>query len=222
MDERIDFATIANEKDLDRRMQIIHDQLDKFDDDDPHDIGSLYVEREDREGIGLFFIALGSPEYAHFRWRIQVLRDEWGKEKKPGEYIERSIPVNRKTIDGKLISAKVMSNAKRNGSFSQKYERIRKYKIDEKGCITNVPYDDAAYFIYNWGFNRKTGFAITDKHEYSREPVDVKDHTKGFKKHIHYWRYSPVSKVDYENMPVVESMNKIEDKRIRLKDIKDK
>jgi hypothetical protein len=135
-----------------------------------------------------------------FRWRIKVLRDEWGRVPPPGEEVVRRMPVNRRKRDGDLVTPRMLTKARKDGSYDLKYIRKVPFKIDNKGCIT-CGYDDAAYFIFNWGYNLKTRTAVTNKPEYSYEPVDMRDPSKGMRKHVRYWRYAEMDKEDYAALP---------------------
>jgi hypothetical protein len=129
-------------------------------------------------------------------WRIQVLRDEWGDVPQPGDVVARVVPKNRKTRQGP-VSASDFNRAMVDGSFSQKYEDRREYKVDDKGCIL-VPFGDAVFFLQHYGYNSVTGHAVCGKPEFSEEPVKC---PRGGQRHVHYWRYSEISEADYARLP---------------------
>jgi hypothetical protein len=198
---------IEKELDLDKQDDMIHDILSQCDPDDPPFLSAILVHSQENGAFRVMEI-LATNQYP-FQWKLKVLRDEWGAvpgtkewEKSHGGrlVVEREIPINRVKRDGDLVTPRVMSLAKKDGSYDQKYERRKQFKIDAKGCIT-CGYDDAVYFMNNWGYNQKTSSAVTKKPEYSYEPRDIKDPTAGNKKHVRYWRYSEKDREDYEKLP---------------------
>lgn len=184
----------------------IRDIMDDVQEDDPPFLSNLLIHAGDSPAVNQIFELLASGEYS-FKWRIKVLRDEWGQPRYPGESIERTIPINRMKRDKELVTPRVLSKAKRDGSYQRKYIRIRKYKIDQKGCF-ECGFDDAVYFLNNWGYNKKTNTSVTSKPEHSWEPVDMRDPTKGQKKHIRYWRYAEMDRMDYANLKDVPKKQK--------------
>jgi len=190
---------VENEFDEDRRDEKIRDILDNLDPDDPPFLSNLLVHKDENATLHVMEI-LASKQYP-FVWRIQHLRDEWGNSMKPGEKVTRSIPINRQKRDGDLVTPREMSKARKDGSYGKKFERRKEFALDEKGCFT-CEYDDAIYFLNNWGYNRKTKTAVTNKSEYSYEPADLRDPTKGQKKHIRYWRYAEMDRRDYADLQV--------------------
>lgn len=191
--------TVNKEYDEDKVDAMIRSILAECQEDDPPFLSALLVHADENATVQIFE-ALSSSEYS-FRWRILVLRDEWGNEVKPGSSVIRPIPINRIKRDGDLVTPRELSKARRDGSFAR-YEYLKAFPVDARGCFT-CDFDDAVYFIHNWGFNRKTKTAVTKKPEYSYEPVDLRDPAKGMKKHIRYWRYAEMDKEDYAKLPVL-------------------
>lgn len=185
---------VETEFDEDIRDEKIRGILDKFDSEDPPFLSNLLVHSDENAVVHIMEI-LSSGDYP-FVWCIKHLRDEWGRELRPGENVTRSIPINRVKRDGDLISPRIMSKAKKDGSYSRRFERIKEFPLDDKGCF-KCEYHDAVYFLNNWGYNMKTKTAVTNKPEYSYEPVDMRDPTKGQKKHVRYWRYAEMDRNDY-------------------------
>lgn len=193
------------ELDGDKQDELIHEALNNCDADDPPFLSAILVHAEENAALRTMEI-LASGQYP-FQWHIMVLRGEFGESFKPGDVVTRVVPINRVKRNGDLVTPRVMSLAKKDGSYERKYERKKQFKVDSKGCIS-CGYDDAVYFLNNWGYNKKTNSAVTKKPEYSYEPVDVKDFTKGQKKHVRYWRYAEMDKFDYEALPTIQTGKK--------------
>jgi hypothetical protein len=189
----------------DVRDEKIREILAKLDKDDPPFLSNLLVHADENAALHVMEI-LASGQYP-FVWRIQHLRTEWGDTLKPGDKVTRAIPINRVKRDGDLITPREMSKARKDGSFSKKFEQIKEFKLDDKNCFT-CGYSDAVYFLHAWGYNRKTNTAVTGKPEYSHEPVDMRDPTKGQKKHIRYWRYAEIDRKDYAALMPIEKGKK--------------
>ena len=135
-----------------------------------------------------------------FEWKILVRRDEWGNAPAPGEKVARRVPINRKFLDNndaRYTHSTQINQAKVDGSYPDRFEESREYEVDEKGCIT-CHFDDAGYFLFNWGIHHKTNRGMCSKPEYSTEPVLS---PSGDKLHVHYWRYSEVDADDYRQLP---------------------
>ena len=199
---------IEKEYDEDKRDAMIQEILSELQEDDPPFLSHLLVHYDENATVQVME-ALASGHYS-FEWKIKVLRDEWGNEVKPGENVTRPIPINRVKRDGDLVTPSVLSKARRDGSYAR-YEKNKPFQLDDRGCIT-CGFDDAVYFVNNWGYNKKTNSAVTKKPEYSYEPVDLRDPTKGMKKHIRYWRYAEMDEADYAKLPVLSSQTKKENK----------
>jgi hypothetical protein len=189
---------IENELDEDKRDEMIRDILDNVSPDDPPFLSNILVHADENWAVHLMEV-LSSGDYP-FTWRIQSLRNEWGEQLKPGQSVVREIPINRVKRDGDLVTPRVLSRAKKDGSYYRRYERKKEFKLDSKCCF-ECEYDDAVYFLNNWGYNKKTDTAVTKKPEYSYEPVDLRDPSKGMKKHVRYWRYAEMDASDYAKFP---------------------
>lgn len=161
-------------------------------------------------------IALGDREKAEmelsdderFRWKIQVLRDEWGNEPVPGEFVERVIQKNLYKKEGKPVPATDLSAAKVDGSYSRKYERRLRYEVDGKGCIV-CGFSAAMYFLTVYGVHSVTGYALTTKPEHS---TGVSKAPNGNQLHVWYWRYKEMDTKAYKVLAPVE-VTKVESKR---------
>lgn len=191
---------VENELDEDKRDEKIRAILNQCEADDPPFLSALLAHADENSVVHIFEI-LSTNQY-QFQWRLKYLRDEWGNEPVPGDKVIRSVPINRSKRDGDLITPREMTKAKKDGSYKGKYERDIEFPLDDKCCF-RCGFDDAIYFLNNWGYNKKTDTAVTNKPEYSYEPVDMRDPTKGQKKHVRYWRYAEMDRKDYATLPVV-------------------
>ena len=205
---------IEKELDEDKQDALIHATLEGCDVDDPPFLSAILVHAKENSAFRTMEI-LATEQYP-FLWHIKVLRDEWGNVPGTPEWlkyhngamvVERTIPIGRIKRNGDLITPRTMSLAKRDGSYYRKFERKKQFKIDHKGCIS-CRYDDAVYFLNNWGYNQKTNSSVTSKPEYSYEPVDMRDPSKGQKKHIRYLRYAEKDLEDYKNLPSIQQAKK--------------
>lgn len=197
-----------NIADKTERMIAVMGELAKFKADDPPYLSDVYVNLVDGGQTAL--IALDRQEKSQMRpgghpftWKILVRRDEWGNPPSPGDKIRRVIPINRKDEDSRPVSPKVFNSARVDGSFANRFEEVREFVVDSKGCIT-CGFQDAGYFLFNWGIHHKTGYGLSNKPEYSSEPVHPPGAPEGTMMHVHYWRYSEVDAEDYEKLPTLK------------------
>lgn len=199
------FENVKDELDEDLRDEMIRKILDEIPKDDPPFLSVVLVHSDENWSVHLTEI-LGSGDY-DFVWKIKALRGEFGEDMRPGDEVVRVLPHNRVKRNGDLITPRELNLAKHDGSYERKYEKRNVYILDEKGCFT-CGYSDASYFLNNWGYNLKTRSAVTKKEEYSYEPVDLRDSSKGQKKHVRYWRYAEMDKADYAKLPVLNASEK--------------
>ena len=191
-----------NIEDQQTRTMAVQQELAQFAPDDPPYLSDIYVNLDDGGQAALVGL---EQQYATnranpFVWKILVRRDEWGNVPAPGEKVVRRIPKNRKWVqnnEAKYTSSAQLNSAKVDGSYSDTFEEVREFEVDDKGCIS-CTFDDAGYFLFNWGVHHKTGRGMCSKPEYSTEPVAAPN---GNKLHVHYWRYSEVDVDDYQQLP---------------------
>lgn len=119
------------------------------------------------------------------KWKIQVIRDEWGEPPVKGGVIIREImkPLVDKT--GRMLTSKVINDMRRRGSFEEKFIEKREFVIDSMGCV-ECSYDDAVYFLTTYGVHFETGHALCGYKELSSGPCRAPG---GGMKHVWYWRY---------------------------------
>lgn len=188
--------------DNDDRFEAALKECEKFSADDPPPLSDVYTNM--KNGGQAILIALDHLDKQNnrvggkpFTWRIEVLRDEWGNIPMPGEVVERVFPVNRKNRKHHPVPARDLNAAIVDGSFSDKYEDRRRYVVDPKGCI-QCTFDDATYFLFNWGVHFRTKYGMCGKDEHSREPVKTPE---GQTLHVWYWRYAEVPAHEYNKLP---------------------
>jgi len=205
----LNYDQIALKQDPDERLDYIKAQLRLMDRDDPIYLSDVISKQKNVGGdilIALSEIAAEDrmSKTNEILWTIKVLRDEWGNVPQPGDTVEWVYPINRTTRDGRPLMAEDANVAMMDGSFSDKYEGKRVYRVDKKGCI-RCPLEDAVNFLNTHGIHGKTGYALPHgKPEQSTEPCKAPN---GDKLHIWYWRYSEQSKEMYEKLPVVEAVS---------------
>lgn len=192
----------------DERDEYINRILGNLKPDDPPFLSYLLVNADVSNAVVQTMEALASGRYS-FVWRIKKLRGEFGEEPKHGDVVVRVVPINRQRRNGDLVTPRDLTRAKQDGTYSNRYELRREYRLDEKGCFS-CDYSDAVYFLKTWGYNKKTNSAITRHPEYSYEPVDLRDATKGQKKHVRYWRYAEMDSADYARLQVLTQEKKKE------------
>ena len=139
-----------------------------------------------------------------FRWRIQVLCDEWGNKPIQGEFVERVIQQNLYKKEGKPVPATDLSRAKRDGSYAAKYERRVRLEIDEKGCIT-CGFTSASILLNTLGVHAVTGYAMP--HNKPEHSGDVLTTPNGDKLHAWYWRYKEMDSKMYDALPKIGKLD---------------
>lgn len=200
--QKINYDRFKLVPDNDERFQLALEELRKFSPNDPPSLSDIYVRLN--QGGQALLIALEHLEMQEnrvgghpFTWTIQALRDEWGNVPQPGENIERITPINRKNRKHHPVSAGELNAAIVDGSFSERFEQITRYPVDQKGCF-RCTFHDAGYFLFNWGVHFRTGHGMCGKEEFSREPVKTQD---GQNMHVWYWRYKEIPASMYDQLP---------------------
>lgn len=201
----IDYSKLRGVLDPSQRLMIAKEELSKFSYDDPPLLSSVYGYLG--EGGDTVLMALDEQEKREMRpggkpflFRIQCLRDEWGEEIKPGDVVTRRIPFNRKDKQDRPVRPRDLEKAKLNGTYEGLYVQKNEYVVDDKGCIA-CQFQDAAYFLQNYGYNRYSKRAISQHQEYSEEPVRAPD---GGMKHVRYWRFAEIRTEDYNKLQKVK------------------
>jgi hypothetical protein len=202
--KRIDYARIRAEQDEVARHEVAKEILSTYRPDNPPYLSDIFVNW--KNGGQMLLIALEEQEKEEqrkgvagkpFTWKILIRRDEFGNVPQPGEVVERVEPINRKDRKHHPVRPGDLNAARTDGTFKEKYESRREYIVDPRGCI-ECSFQDAGYFLFNWGVHHKTNRGICNKPEHSGEPVKTPD---GQHLHVWYWRYSEVDKGTYAELP---------------------
>jgi len=140
------------------------------------------------------------------RWKIQILKDEWGNKPRPGDVLVRRIQKKPKDRKGNMVGGDQLSADMRMGNYDEKWIRKVNYQVDEKGCIT-CTFDAAVFFLNTRGIHYKTRRPVgtTIHPEYSTEPVKA---PSGEMLHVHYWLYTEVDKKAWAALPKIEENKK--------------
>lgn len=145
--------------------------------------------------------SIDRPMNQRFRWKLKVLKDEWGQPVKPGDVVEHIIHRSPEHGPGKPMTASEISVEKLNGTYEKNWVTKIPYIVDEKGCIT-TGFVATAYFLNKFGLHGKTGAIISHhKVETSGDPQKVP--SGGFR-HVHYWRFKEVDADDYGQLEPIE------------------
>lgn len=144
--------------------------------------------------------AIDRPMSQRYRWRLQVLKDEWGQPVKPGDVVEHIIHRSPEHGPGKPFTAGEVSTLKLNGLYEKNWVTKIPYVVDEKGCI-NCGFVATSYFLQKYGIHGKSG-AIISHHRVATSADPQAAPTEGFK-HVHYWRFKEVDRDDYEKLAVI-------------------
>jgi len=153
-------------------------------------------------------IALANKEMGDVRrpaekrmvWKIQVLCDEWGNKPQPGEQVEWRVRVGHYRREGIPTSAREISRSMVDGSFSERFEDVSTYTVDDKGCI-ECGFSAAMHFLSIYGVHPITRHGLSTKPELSGEPSRS---PSGAMLHVHYWRYKEMRAADYAALPKIE------------------
>ncbi len=192
---------------------MIDNFLDSCTADNPPFLSDL-IANPDTGGIAVSIalearlLEMGRSGQDIFKWKIQVLCDEWGNKPQPGDFVTVKHQKNIYKKPGKPTPGHEMNRAKIDGSFEKKFRNVVKYEVDKKGCIS-VGRDDATYFIQAYGVHPDTNFAMPHgkpqntigrdrQQELSQRPQNT---PSGDMMHVWYWRYKEIEKDAYEKLP---------------------
>jgi hypothetical protein len=134
------------------------------------------------------------------KYKIRAIKDEWGNLYYPGDVIKRRIEKPKRDIDGNKYTNRALKQMRTSGEYEEMFVYYNEYTVDEKGCIEAM-FEDAGYFLGNYGVHYETNFAICGRKEFTRDPCKAPD---GQKLHIHYWRFKEMPPEVYETLPRLE------------------
>lgn len=162
-----------------------------------------------------------APVESRLRWKLHVVRDEFGNVGLPGDIVEFKVQKKLEHSVGKPVTARELSIDKINGFYDKKWTRSYKYVVDNKGCI-ELEFMHAARFLNLWGVHSVSG-AIISRHKQEHSGGPEATAKAGEKLHVWYWRYKEADKKYYEELPVLEPRHvqkRGEDARVVIKEIK--
>jgi len=184
----------------------INKELEKCEPDSPPMLTDLIISEKEGglqvlQALEAYYIDMHTPEELRFKWKLQVMRDEWGNIPQPGEKYILRLNKPYKYKNGKSVTIGQINVDKATGLHDEKWIREVPYTVDAKGCIT-CTYDHAMIFLRRYGTHYKTGRGgpplSTHKDPHSPEPAKCPD---GSLKHKWYHLVREVSKEYYETMP---------------------
>lgn len=147
-----------------------------------------YLEKEEKERL-----YTGNPR----KFKLRVLRDEWGNEPKPGDKVVRKIERQYRDKAGRKLRINHIHDLQRRGLFEKDFVIRREFEVDEKGCIECL-FDDAGHFLLEFGKHFESGMAICGRKELSGGPCRAPD---GSMKHVWYWRFDEAPPWVYDKLP---------------------
>jgi hypothetical protein len=191
----------------DRKLhEYINQELEKCAPDDPPMLSDLIIKDQDGglqvlQALEAYYKDLHMPDEQRFRWKLLIMRDDWGNVPNPGdEYILR-IKKPYKHRDGKSVTIGELNIDKATGMHDEKWIREVPYIVDSKGCIT-CTYDHAMILLRRHGMYYKTGKGgpPLSMHKIPHSP-EVAKCPDGSHKHKWYWQVKEVDKETYDKMP---------------------
>lgn len=206
------FPKLLSAKD---RIELIKKQLAGLDKNDPVYLSDCLVRQNDLGtdvlcAVGELDSEAVNARQVGYRWKLKVIRDEWGNVPMPGDIVEMVRPKNRKNRDHQPVSPDVINAAMADGSYATQYEIRRQYVVDEKGCIECI-FEDAVDFLRDYGIHSVTGYALPHgKPEHSTEPCRAPD---GSMLHVWYWRYKEVDAHQYSQLKKIKVDDPAQPKR---------
>ncbi len=187
-------------------------ELAKCEPDTPPALTDLIISEQEGglqvlQALEAYYKDLHIPDEQRFKWKLIVMRDEWGNVPQPGEDYILQLKKPYKHANGKDVTIGQINIDKATGLHDEKWIREVPYKVDAKGCIT-CTYDHAMIFLRRSGVHYKTGKGgpplSMHKDPHSPEPAKCPD---GSQKHKWYWLVKEISAADYEALPNRELNN---------------
>lgn len=209
MSKDIKFSEISRCTDQETFNLMIKEVIDSSSVDDPICISDLLANKH-RGGAPIIVELSKRDNEMHlrqmprYRWKIEVLRDEWGNIPGPGDVITRT---HKRPLDygeGKPIPGSELSQMKIDGSYENELEYKTEFVVDDKGCI-DCTLHDAIHFLNLWGVHYKSKKPLCDKKATSGGPVAhpylTNDDGSPRLMHVHYHRYKEADKHRYSQLP---------------------
>jgi len=191
-DHHINYAYIVAPRTVDARLEALDQELERVN----YVLLTDAITHMNYGGSLVMETLANEPVHSNKKWKIQVVKDEWGNPPKPGDVITRKI--QRKLVDraGRKLRSNAVNAMKRQGSFERRYIDKREFVVDDKGCI-ECSYDDAGWFLSTYGVHYESGEGLGGHRELSSDVCKAPD---GNMLHVHYWRYSEAPRV-YDELP---------------------
>lgn len=188
--------------------QWLKDTLSKFTPDDPPSLSDCIANYHVGAAPLVVHLAATDEEYAQrglprFRWKIEVLCDEWGNKPKPGDVINRMHKRKYEHKPGQPIPGSELSAMKMDGRYEEELIYYTPFTVDDKGCI-DCGFHDAMHFISLWGVHPGNNRSLTAKKPTSGSPVYDPYNPDAAPKHVHYHRYKEADAKRYESLPSVK------------------
>ncbi len=151
------------------------------------------------------------PQERRFRWKLHVVRDEWGNPGLPGDIVKLRFNKPLFHIPGKPATTQEINVDKLNGDFDRKWTKTFDYKVDEKGCIA-CEFEHAVAFLKRWGVHSKSN-AIMSQHKQEHSGGPRETAIPGERLHVWYWRYKEADAQYYQGLPKLPPRDSSEQKR---------
>jgi len=198
----LDFERIAEVRDAESQSDLIKTMLDP---NDPPYLSDVVIRAGGHGQPVLIELADMESEAKDDRvtpmlWKLFCIRDKWGNAVEPGDVVKK---INKKPLvkNGRVVSSGDINVAMMDGSYEEKYLRIKDYPVDEKGCI-ECSFTDAVHFLNTNGIHGKTNRTMIRSREFSDEPVNAPN---GQKLHAWNWLFKEVDAATYAALPKLEN-----------------
>lgn len=199
--QRVDYSKIIARRTADDKIKTLRAEIDRVNEilltdaivnmDRGGALMMKWLEEDEQRGM-----RAGTPR----RWKLRVLRNEWGVEPPELKFIERRVMLPLKDEAGRVLRSRIINDMKRRGDFDRNFIETRKFAVDDKGCI-ECTFDDAGWFLQEFGKHFETGIAICGRRELSGGPCKAPD---GSMKHVWYWRFEEAPSWVYDKLPVLK------------------
>ena len=196
-DHHINYAYIVAPRTVDARLSALDQEIERVE----HVLLTDAITHMEYGGALVLETLAKEQVHKNIRWKIRVVKDEWGNAPKPGDVVTRRI--QRKLVDraGRKLRSNAVNAMKRQGGFEKRYIDKREFVVDDKGCI-DCGYEDAAWLLSTHGIHYKTNEGLGGHREHSTSP---KEAPNGQMLHRHHWRYSEAPPWVYNELPTLDS-----------------
>jgi len=173
--------------------------------------GTFVLEALARRYRDALRLSAAQREKTSFRWRLHVLRDEWGNKLMPGDVFRHRETLPLQHDDGVLATSRELSADKSDGTYNAKWTLLHEHPIDERGCLT-VEFEHAALLLSLYGRHPQSGVCVGRRRpEHSAEPVETGNGSERL--HVWYHRLCEADREYYAALPVLGQRGKNDRKR---------